>query len=86
MDCGQGTIILELYQRQLGLPGLLVDKVVVVLGRDVEAVPLLGVELRGVKDDGDLSLQHDKHHGVLVRAAHALGAVTLDPEEREERY
>ena len=49
------------------------------LGRDVEAVSLLGVELRGVKDDGDLTLQHHEHHRVLVRAGHALGGVTLDP-------
>ena len=45
LDCGEGTVVLELYQRQLRLARLLVDEVVVVLGRDVERVPLLSVEL-----------------------------------------
>ena len=36
---------MKLDQRQLSLPSLLVDQVVVVLGRDVERVPLLSVEL-----------------------------------------
>ena len=53
------------------------------LGRNIEAVALLGVELGGVKDDCDLSLQHNKHHRVLVRARHALRAVALDPEQIE---
>jgi len=39
---------LELYEGELGLPGLLVDQVVVVLRRDVERVALLRVELRRV--------------------------------------
>ena len=102
IDCAR---IPHLYERQLGLPDLLVDEVVVVLGRDVEAVALLGVELGGVQHDRDLALEHDEHlanfrnrhlsgktakncgksyHGVLVRAAHALGGVPLDPEEGEE--
>ena len=49
------------------------------LGRYVETVSLLGVELSGVQDDSDLSLQHHKHHRVLVCARHALCAVSLDP-------
>ena len=32
-----------------------------------------------MQDDGDLALQDHEDHGVLVRAAHTLGAVTLDP-------
>ncbi len=57
-DCAR---IPHLYERQLGLPDLLVDEVVVVLGRDVEAVALLGVELGGVQHDRDLALEHDEH-------------------------
>ena len=53
------------------------------LGWDVEAVSLLSIELGGVEDDGDLALQDHEHHGVLVGAAHALGAVTLDPDNRQ---
>ena len=41
---------------ELGLPGLLVDQVVVDLGWDVEGVALLGVELGAVKDHRDLAL------------------------------
>ena len=100
-------IYLELNEAELRLPGLLVDQVVVVLGWDVERVPLLCVELKtgdfsiiwwdfevfhaakskinnnnlgGVQDDRDLSFENNKHHGVLVSAAHPLRGVTLDPE------
>ena len=52
------------------------------LGWDVEAVSLLSIELGGVEDDGDLALQDHEHHGVLVGAAHALGAVTLDHDKK----
>ena len=38
--------------------------------------------LSGVQDDGDLPLENNKHHRVLVCAAHSLGRVALDPEER----
>ena len=51
------------------------------LGRNIEAIPLLSVELRGVQYHCDLPLQHHEHHGVLVCAGHALGRVTLDPGE-----
>ena len=96
---------MELNEAELRLPGLLVDQVVVVLGWDVERVPLLCVELKtgdfsiiwwdfavshdakinnnnlgGVQDDRDLSFENNKHHGVLVSAAHPLRGVTLDPE------
>ena len=37
--------------------------------------------LSGVQDDGDLPLENNKHHRVLVCAAHSLGRVALDPEE-----
>ena len=47
---------LQLYEGELGLSGLLVDQVVVVLGRDVEGVSLLGVEPGGVQDHSDLAL------------------------------
>ena len=49
------------------------------LGWDIEAVALLGVELGGVEDDGDLTLEHHEHHRVLVGAGHSLGRVSLDP-------
>ena len=55
------------------------------LGWDVEAVSLLSIELGGVEDDGDLALQYNEDHRVLVRAAHALSAVTLDPVKRSVR-
>ncbi len=48
---------LELYEGELCLPGLMVDEVVVVLGRDVEGVTFLGVELGGVQDHRDLALE-----------------------------
>ena len=51
------------------------------LGRNIEAIPLLSVELRGVQYHCDLPLQHHEHHGVLVCAGHALGRVTLDSGE-----
>ena len=35
-----------------------------------------------MQDDSDLALQYHKHHRVLVGAAHALGAVTLDPDKK----
>ena len=54
------------------------------LGWDVEAVAFLGIELRGVKDDGDLPLEDHEDHRVLVRAAHPLGAVPLDTEEGQQ--
>jgi len=84
LNCREGTIILELDQGQLSLPGLLVNQVVIVLGWDVEGVSFLGIELSGVENDSDLSLQHHKHHGVLVGATHPLGRVSLDPEEWQE--
>ena len=40
--------------------------------------------LSGVQDDGDLPLENNKHHRVLVCAAHPLGRVALDPEERSQ--
>ena len=43
---------MELNEAELRLPGLLVDQVVVVLGWDVERVPLLCVELK----TGDFSI------------------------------
>ena len=52
------------------------------LGWDVEAVALLGVELRSVEDDSDLTLEHHENHRVLVRARHPLGRVSLDPRQR----
>lgn len=79
IDGGQGPIVLELNQRQLSLARLLVYQVVVVLGRYVEAVTLLSVELGGVEDDCDLALEHHEHHRVLVRARHALRTVPLNP-------
>ena len=53
------------------------------LGRYVERVALLCVELCGVQNDCDLPLQHDEHHRVLVCTAHPLGAVTLDSENQK---
>ena len=47
---------------------------------DVERVSFLSIELCRVQDHCDLSLQHHEDHGVLVSAAHALGAVPLDPD------
>ena len=38
-----------------------------------------------MEDDGDLALQDNEDHRVLVRAAHALSAVTLDPVKRRVR-
>ena len=38
-----------------------------------------------MEDDGDLALQDNEDHRVLVRAAHALSAVTLDPVKRSVR-
>merc|ERR1712014_325914 len=84
LDCRQGSIILELNKTELSLPRLLIDQVVVVLRRDVERVAFLRIELSGVQDDGDLPLENNKHHRVLVCAAHPLGRVALDPEEGEE--
>ena len=52
------------------------------LGWDVERVSLLRIELCGVEDDSNLPLQHHEHHGVLVCAAHPLGAVTFNPENK----
>ena len=52
------------------------------LGWDVEAVALLGVELRSVEDDSYLTLEHHENHRVLVRAGHPLGRMSLDPEQR----
>ena len=46
-----------LYEREFCLARLLVDEVVVVLGRDVERVALLCVELRRVQHHRDLPLQ-----------------------------
>ena len=53
------------------------------LGRNVETVALLSIELRGVQYHRDLSLEHHEHHGVLVSAGHALGRVTLNPGENK---
>ena len=75
---GQRSFVLVLDDGEFTFPDGGVDEVVRVLGRDVEAVALLGVELRGVEDDGDLPLQNHEHHRVLVGAAHALRAVTLE--------
>ena len=36
--------------------------------------------LGGVQDDCDLSFENNKHHCVLVCAAHTLGGVALNPE------
>ena len=33
LDCGEGTVVLELYQRQLRLARLLVDEVVIILNK-----------------------------------------------------
>ena len=52
-----------LDQAQLGLAGDLVDQVVVVLGRDVEAVALLRVERGCVEHHGDLAFKDDKDLG-----------------------
>lgn len=51
--------ILQTYldEREFCLARLLVDEVVVVLGRDVERVALLCVELRRVQHHRDLPLQ-----------------------------
>ena len=46
-----------LDEREFRLARLLVEEVVVVLGRDVEGVALLGVELRRVQHHRDLPLQ-----------------------------
>ena len=54
------------------------------LGRNVEAVPLLSVELRGVQYHGDLPLEHHEHHGVLVRARHPLRTVSLYSEQGDD--
>ena len=54
------------------------------LGWDVEAVALLGVELRSVEYDSDLTLEHHENHRVPVRAGHPLVRMSLDPEEREK--
>ena len=73
---------LELNKTELSLPRLLIDQVVVVLRQDVERIAFLRIELRCMQNDGDLSLENNKHHRVLVCAAHSLGRVALDPEER----
>ena len=51
------SFIIYLDEREFCLARLLVDEVVVVLGRDVERVALLRVELRRVQYHRDLPLQ-----------------------------
>ena len=60
-------LYLELDEGELGLPGLLVDKVVIVLGRDVERVALLGVELGGVQDQCDLTLGEEEGSNLKIQ-------------------